>query len=91
MKRCTRSLKYLREPLLFVVLYMVMVNNYHADFCGLAFPVSITTGEPFNLHPDLLQAGKKTGEREWLVVRKRRDKSGGYTHTHTDAYNDWKQ
>lgn len=31
---------YLREPLLLVVLYMVMVNNYHADFCGLAFTIS---------------------------------------------------
>lgn len=31
---------YLRELLLLVVLYMVMVNNYHADFCGLAFAMS---------------------------------------------------
>lgn len=51
MKRCIRSLKYLREPLLLVVLYMVMVNNHPADFCGLAFPVSIATSNAFN--PDL--------------------------------------
>lgn len=39
-KRCAESLMCFREPLLLVVLYMVMVNNYHADFCGLPFAVS---------------------------------------------------
>lgn len=74
MKRCTRSLKYLREPLLLVVLYMVMINNYHADFCGLVFLMSITTGEPFNLHLDLHidWNKKKGGEKEGLVVMGRR-------------------
>lgn len=53
MKRCIRSLKYLKEPLLLVVLYMVMVNNHHADFCGLDCPLSITIGDLFNPDPDL--------------------------------------